>query len=144
MDLVMDPVDLSGDVPRAAYRFITGSDTAIPKREVDQCSAHFIPLALADLDPVRTQADFCRVFDERSRLQYKRFGFQNYIQHRLVRAMMLLRAGGKEEGHQALQEFCRASEIDPSDKVLTDYARLATDYAAQQGHALDGPPSARG
>jgi hypothetical protein len=144
MDLVMDPVDLSGDVPRAAYSFIAGYDTAIPTRAVDKCAAHFIPLALADLDPVRTQADFCRVFDERSRLRYRRFQFHNYVQHGLVRAMMLMRAGRKEEGNQALEEFCRAFEIDPSDKVLVEYVRLANDYAASQGHAADGPQAARG
>lgn len=75
MDLVMNPVDVSGDVPRAAYTFIAGYDTALPTRAVDKCAAHFIPLALADLDPVRTQADFCRVFDERGRLRYRRFQF---------------------------------------------------------------------
>jgi len=144
MDLVMDPVDVLGDVPRAAYSFITGYDTAIPTRTVDKCAAHFIPLALADLDPVRTQADFCRVFDERSRLRYERFQFHNYTQHGLVRAMMLLRAGRKEEGHQGLEEFCRAFEFDPSDKVLADYVQLASDYAAQQGHAAGGPQAARG
>lgn len=140
----MDPVDLSGDVPRAAYSFITGYDTAIPTRAVDKCAAYFIPLALADLDPVRTQADFCRVFDERSRLRYKRFEFSAHIQHGLVRAMMLLRSARKEDGHHALEEFCRTFEFDPSDKVLAEYVRLASDYAAQQADAAGGPQAARG
>ncbi|MCC7396438.1 MAG: hypothetical protein IT455_05165 [Planctomycetes bacterium] len=143
MDLVMDPVDLSGDVPRAAYRFITGYDTTVPVRAVDKCAAHFIPLALADLDPVRTQADFCRVFDERRRLRYKRFEFHNYTQHGLVGAMMLLRAGRKEQGLRALEELCRAFEVDPGDKVLAEYVQLATDYAAQQADAAD-PERRRG
>lgn len=142
MDLVLDPVDLSGDVPQAAYGFISGYDTAVPTGAVDRCAAHFIPLALADLDSVRTQADFCRAFDERSRLHFKRFQFHNYIQHGLVRAIMLLRAGRKPEGHQALDEFCRKFEFDPGDRILAEYIQLAADYAAQQGAAEDRPKGA--
>lgn len=142
MDLVMDPIDLSGDVPRDAYSFITGYDTSIPTRSVDKCAAHFVPLALADLDPVRTQADFCRAFDERSRLRYKRFQFYNHVQHNVVRAMVLLRAGRREEGRQVLDEFCRMFELDPGDKVLAEYVQLADDYAAQHGAAADDRPQA--
>ena len=142
MDLVMDPIDPSGEVPRAAYRFIAGYDTAIPTRAVDKCAAHFVPLALADLDPVRTQADFCRAFGERSDLRYQRFQFSNYLQHNVVRAMILLRAGRREEGRLALDEFCRTFELDPGDKVLAAYVQLADGFAAQHGAAAEGRPQA--
>jgi len=131
MDLVMDPVDLSGTVPSRAYRFVSGYDTAVPTRGVDRCASQIVPLALADLDRIRDEADFCRGFEKRSRLRYKRFPFYSHIQHALVRVFIQLRRGQSQEGFSALEEFCRQYDFDLADKVLVEYLQRAADHAAR-------------
>ena len=81
MDLVIDPIDMSGTVPEQAFRFVTSLDTEIPTEKIRLCARHFIPMALADFDRVRSAAEFCRLFLERSQMQYRRFPFDAYVQH---------------------------------------------------------------
>ncbi len=40
MDLVIDPIDITGDVPKQAYGFITGYDTEIPIEQIRTCAEH--------------------------------------------------------------------------------------------------------
>src|SRR5688500_14523912 len=80
MDLVIDPIDITGEVPRQAFGFIAGHDTKIPIEQIRRCAVHFVPLALADFDHVRSVRDFCQFFLERSRLEYRRFTFDMYVQ----------------------------------------------------------------
>lgn len=58
MDLVIDPIDITGDVPQQAFGFITGYDTEIPIEHHPHLRRAFVPLAV------------CQFFLERSRLEY--------------------------------------------------------------------------
>ena len=123
MDLVIDPIDISGDVPPQVFGFISGHHT--PKEKIRDCAEHFIPLALADFDRVRSVKDFCHLFLERSQLQYRRFGFYNYVQHQLVRGFVLILTGHRDQGVATIREFCESAEMDFDDKVLSEQIRSA-------------------
>ena len=125
MDLVIDPIDITGSVPPKAFGFITGLHTAIPKREIRDCAEHFVPLALADFDRVSTLHDFCQFFLERSRLQYRRFAFDMYLQHQLALGFVHLLTGERAEGVERIREFCRSMEADLDDRVLSECIRHA-------------------
>jgi hypothetical protein len=121
MDLVIDPIDTTGEVPSQAFGFITGYDTEIPSQQICGCAEHFVPLALADFERVCSVHDFCQFFLERSRLHYRRFGFDMYVQHQLVRGFVLLLTGRREEGLQQIRDFCRSADAEFEDRVLSEY-----------------------
>jgi hypothetical protein len=125
MDLVIDPIDITGEVPRQAFGFITGYDAKIPDGRIRACAEHFVPLALADFDRVRSVRDFCQVFLERSRLQYRRFAFHSYVQHQLVLGFVLILTGRRDEGLERIREFCRSKDADFENRVLSECIRHA-------------------
>jgi hypothetical protein len=128
MDLVIDPIDSTGDVPPQAFSFIPGHDRLIPTRRIRTCAEHFIPLALADFDRVRSVHDFCRFFLERSQLQYRRFLFHNYVQHRLAFGFVLILTGRPNDGLERIRAFCRSREAEFDDRVLSECIRRAEAY----------------
>jgi len=105
MDLIIDPIDITGDVPPQAFGFITGHDTQIPTKQIRACAEHFVPLALADFERVHSVHCFCQFFLERSQLQYRRFLFHNYVQHELVFGFVLILTGRRDEGLERIRKF---------------------------------------
>jgi hypothetical protein len=128
MDLVIDPIDLTGDVPQQAFGFITGHDTEIPMEQIRTCAEHFVPLALADFERVHSVHDFCQFFLERSRLEYRRFTFDMYVQHQLVRGFVLLLIGQQDEGLERIREFCRSMDAEFEDRILSECIRHAQSH----------------
>jgi hypothetical protein len=128
MDLVIDPIDLTGDVPQQAFGFITGHDTEIPMEQIRTCAEHFVPLALADFERVHSVHDFCQFFLERSRLEYRRFTFDMYVQHQLVRGFVLLLIGQQDEGLERIREFCRSMDAEFEDRILSECIRRAQSH----------------
>jgi hypothetical protein len=128
MDLVIDPIDITGEVPWQAFGFIAGYDTEIPIEQIRTCAEHFVPLALADFDRVRSVRDFCQFFVERSRLEYRRFGFDMYVQHQLVRGFVLLLTGRRDEGLEQIREFCLSMDAEFDDRVLSECIRHAQSH----------------
>jgi len=120
MDLVIDPIDITGEVPRQAFGLI-GYDT----EQIRTCAEHYVPLALADFDRVRSLRDFCQFFVERSRLEYRRFGFDMYVQHQLVRGFVFLLTGQRNEGLEQIRELCRSMDAEFEDQVLSECIRRA-------------------
>ena len=128
MDLVIDPIDITGHVPEQAFGFITGYDTEIPNARIRSCAEYFVPQALADFDRVRSVSDFCQFFLERRRLKYRRFTFDMYVQHRLVLGFVLLLTGRRDEGLQQIREFCRSSDSEFEDRILSECIRHAQSH----------------
>ena len=125
MDLIIDPVDISGNVPAEAFVFIPGYHTEIPKAEIRTCANHFVPRALGDFDRVATVKQFCEFFLERSRLNYRRFTFDMYLAHRLTGGFVSILKGRKSEGIEEIRDFCKATEVDFHDKILLEYIQQA-------------------
>jgi hypothetical protein len=133
MDLVIDPIDITGNVPPQAVSRIKDGDARNPATRISDCAEYFVPLALADFDRVHSMHDFCRFFLERSRLQYRRFGFDMYLQHQLVHGFVLLLTGRRDEGLERIREFCRSQDVDFEDRVLSECIDRAVSYAAPPG-----------
>ncbi len=125
MDLGIDPIETTGEVPSQAFAFITGCDTEIPVGQIRECAEYFVPLALADFDRVRSVRDFCCFFLERSRLEYRRFTFDMYVQHQLVHGFVLIMTGHRDEGLEKIREFCQRMDADFEDRVLSECIRNA-------------------
>jgi hypothetical protein len=128
MDLVIDPIDITGAVPSQAFGFVPGHDAEIPMKQIRTCAEHFVPLALADFDRVRSLRDFCQFFMERSRLEYRRFTFDIYVQHQLVRGFVLLLTGKPDEGLAQIREFCSSMNAEFEDRVLSQCIRHAQSH----------------
>ena len=129
MDLVIDPIDITAEVPPQAFGFYAGHDTEIPMEQIRRCAEHFVPLALADFDRVRSVRDFCQFFLERSNWPYRRFTFDMYVQHQLTRGFVLLLTGRQVEGLAQIREFCRSMDADFDNRVLSECIRTVTqDY----------------
>ena len=128
MDLVIDPIDITGEVPRQKFVFLTGYDTKIPVEQIRGCAEHFVPLALADFGRVHSIHDFCRFFLERSRLEYQRFAFHMYDQHQLVHGFVLLLTGQRDQGLAMIREFCRSMDAEFDDRVLSECIRHAQSH----------------
>jgi hypothetical protein len=128
MDLVIDPIDITGDVSPQAFGFITGYDTKIPTAQIRACAEHFVPLALADFERVCSVHEFCEFFLERSRLRYRRFLFHNYVQHQLVHGFMLILKGQREAGLEKIREFCKSMDAELEDRVLSECIRHAQSH----------------
>jgi len=125
MDLVIDPIDITAETPPQAFSFLPGYHNEIPVEQIRKCAEHFVPLALADFDRVQSVQDFCRFFDERSQLKYRRFTFEMYVLHRLVHSFILLRSGRRDEGLERIREFCRSIDTDFENRILAEYVCAA-------------------
>ena len=128
MDLVIDPIDITGEVPTQAFGFITGYDTQIPSKQIQACAEHFVPIARADFDRVQSVRNFCEFFLERSRLRYRRLGFDMYVQHQLVEGFVLLLTGRRDEGLARIREFCGSMDGEFEDRVLSECIRRAESH----------------
>jgi hypothetical protein len=120
MDLVIDPIDITGAVPPQTFHFITGFETELPIQAIRECAGHFVPIAAADFDRVLTIADFCEIYLERSQLRYRRFGFYSYVQHQLVEGFVQILTGQRDAGLETIRAFCVAESLDFRDRVLSE------------------------
>ncbi len=120
MDLIIDPIDLSGNVPAQTFSFITGYDSEIPTQKIKACAEYFIPLAAADFARVTSVNDFCNLFLERSQLHYRRFQFDNYIQHQLAYGFVLLLTGNRDDGIKKIETFCSSMDLEFDNRILRE------------------------
>jgi len=125
MDLVIDPIDTSGDVPREAFALWPGVDVAALDSDIRRCAATFVPRALADLDRVQNLTDFAALFLERSGLRYRRFQFEMYTRHRFTKGFVHILRGDEAEGRRLIRTFCEAEDLDENDQILQDCLRAA-------------------
>jgi len=125
MDLIFDPIDETGNVPSHTFHLMPNQGLEETVACIRACAAHFVPLALADFNRVHSAKDFCRFFLERSRLKYRRFEFEMYVQHKLAFGFALIVMGQRAEGLERVHAFCRSNSANPEDRVLLDYIRQA-------------------
>jgi hypothetical protein len=124
-DLIIDPVDPTGEVPKQSYGFLPGCTAEVPVKEIRTCAEHFLPLAVADFDRVKSLQDFCKFFLERRRLLYRRFAFDMYVQHRLAYGFVLIMTGSRDEGLERIRQFCENYAMEFQGRVLSECIRRA-------------------
>jgi hypothetical protein len=130
-DLIIDPIDITGHVPRQIFSFIGGCNARPPVEEISACAAHFVPLAIADFDRVHSVHDFCRFFLERSTLRYRRIQFHMYVQQKLAHGFVLILTGRRDEGKKMIGEFCEEWDMKRDNRILLEYIHCAESYQAK-------------
>jgi len=130
MDLLVDPIDVTANVPKQTFSFITGFHSEIPLKPIQECAKHFGPLACADFDRVQDLHDFCQFFLRRERIRYKRLGFYTYVQHGLTSGFVMLFTGNVEGGLSQIRRFCDSWDLRFDDPVLTECIAHAQAYSA--------------
>jgi hypothetical protein len=125
MDLIVDPIDLSGRVPNESFAFLPGATTSIPALEIRRCAEHFVPVALGHFARAQSLDQFCELFRVRSRLHYARFAFDMYTRHRIARGFVSLLEGNEAEGLALIRTFCEQEGLDQTDRVLQESVAAA-------------------
>jgi hypothetical protein len=120
MDLIIDPIDLTGVVPRETFAFLPGFTAALPTSDIRRCAEHFVPVALKHFERAQDLTGFCELFLERSRMRYARFGFDMYTRHRICRGFVHLLRGEEHEGAEQIRAFCDENGLDENDRVLQE------------------------
>lgn len=106
-DLWIDPIDLAGEVPGwCSFVHLPGYKVA-NVRTIETTIQHAVAQARLDFDHVTTLAELERLFDERSRLTYRRFGFNNYVQVYLAWGLLCCALGREADGERYLLKFCQ-------------------------------------
>jgi len=113
MELIIDPIDVTGVVPEFAFSVLGDEVFDIHNR-----AAESVKLAASDFARVDSLGGFCSFFLERRQLQYRRFGFDMYTMQRLAHGFVLILTGKQEDGIKRIQNFCEAFEADFSNSVL--------------------------
>jgi hypothetical protein len=70
-------------------------------------------------------------FLERSRLNYRRFQFHMYVQHKLALGFVLISNGRRDEGLERIREFCSNTGATVDDQVFSACIRQVELHAVQ-------------
>lgn len=112
-DLCIDPIDVAGDVP-AWCSFPEG---ASPSR-VGAVAAAAQKAANADWSKVAGLKDLIDMFEQRSKMSFRRFSLDNYAQTDLAWGLALLALGRGAEGESRLAAFCQNFGVDLETAIL--------------------------
>lgn len=117
MNLIIDPIDETGELPDYHYSFLSGIDTKVPIEQIENCVNKSVELALNDFNKVTTIDEFCNYFQYRKQLIYKRFDFSSYLNHQLTDALLAYRY---EKNSNKINDFCTQNNIEATNKILTE------------------------
>jgi hypothetical protein len=120
MDLIIDPIDATGNVPSFAFCLLPGSKFDIRSR-----AEQSVKLAASDFVRVNSLRDFCSFFLERKQLKYRRFLFDMYNSQRLAYGFVLILNGQKDDGLKQIQNFCEKFDADFNNSILQEYIQSA-------------------
>ena len=112
-DLCIDPLDAEGTVPHWCAFARDDSPRHVMKvaRAVNDATS-------TDFAPIRTADDLLHLFERRSRMVFRRFGLENYVQTDLAWGLLQLAAGDVEAGSDRLTRFCERFEVDSGAAIL--------------------------
>jgi hypothetical protein len=132
LDLCIDPTDESGGVPAwCSIGFYP--PIAVPARnEIVEVAAATSQKASTDFARVASVRDIVALFEERSKMKFRRFSLKNYVQTDIAWGLALIAVGRPDEGETHIAAYCQHFRVDRDDPLL-DKARLA----AAGHHAAD-------
>jgi hypothetical protein len=128
-DVVLDPVDVAGNVPR--WCSVVNTDSA---RRAAAVARNVWSKASQDFIHVVTIADLLDVFTARAAMTFRSFGPHNYVQTDLARGLLQVAVGDVDGGMTRLGMFCERFDVGRDDTVLaraTAHARTLAAQAAQ-------------
>lgn len=125
-DLCIDPADAEGSPP--AWCGFASDDSP---RRVSKITRSVKEAASSDFAPIRTASDLLRLFERRSRMSFRRFGLDNYVQTDLAWGLLQVATGEPEAGSERLARFCERFEVDAGAAILTKARAEAAQFALQ-------------
>jgi hypothetical protein len=70
-------------------------------------------------------ASLVTMFDERSKMKFRRFSLENYSQTHIAWGLCLLAVRNRDEAETHLTRFCETFSIDRNDRILQSAERIA-------------------
>jgi hypothetical protein len=118
MNLIIDPIDESGEVPDYNYCFFPTLNNKIPYKDINNCVLRSFELSKKDFEKVKNFDEFKVLVNYRKGLTYNRFGFFNYINHILTDGLLAYIENNDES---KINDFCKNYEIDYEDKKIQKF-----------------------
>lgn len=113
LDLCIDPIDTSGDIPD----WCSFDEFSDPDRVAGAGVAVF-EAALRDFSRVSTLQDLNALFLERSRMKFRRFALSNYVQTEICWGLVQIACNDEQNGLAQIEHFCQLFEIDQNSITL--------------------------
>jgi len=126
-DLCIDPVDAEGIVP--AWCSFGGDDGVGRVRKIALAARDS---AARDFTAIGATRDLLDLFEKRSKMSFRRFSLENYVQTDLAWGLLQVATGNLEAGSDRLSRFCERFEVDPAAAILAAAKLEAHDLAASQ------------
>jgi len=113
-DLCLDPIDSADRVPEwCSFDWLTPN----PKR-IAEVGAAVFESASRDFSRVADLRDLRSLFEQRSKMNFRRFSLSNYIQTDLCWGLVCIACGDEQEGMSRINAFCGRFSVDPHSKTL--------------------------
>ncbi|MFI0847213.1 hypothetical protein [Mesorhizobium sp. IMUNJ 23232] len=123
-DLCIDPIDMSGSIPRWC-----SFDNNEGDRRIGKVALAVHKAAKADWSKLNTLKDVADCFENRSKMDFQRFSLDNYVQTDIAWGLILIALGEREKGEHRLSAFCEKFEIAPDNVILAKARSLAISIA---------------
>ena len=119
-DICIDPIDLEGAVPR--WCSFSGEDGM---RHISGMTRRVRNASAKDFAGVQSLTDLNHLFERRSRMTFRRFSLDNYVQTDLAWGLIEIATGRPQDGAARLSGFCARYGVDPAAPALAKAAANA-------------------
>jgi hypothetical protein len=124
-DLCLDPVDSSGRIPGWCSFYSNDRD-----HHVERAAKAAVKAARLDWSKITALKHVADTFERRSKMQFRRFSLENYVQTDLAWGLVLVALGQADRGQHHLDAFCEQFAVAPDTAILAkakaDAAAIAT------------------
>lgn len=124
-DLCIDPIDTSGHIEGWCSFYWNDHP-----RYVERAAVQGLKAARRDWSAIRTLKDVPGAFEKRSKITFRRFSLENYVQTDLAWGLALVAVGETDPGQRRLDRFCETFSIARDDPILTSAKHAATTIAS--------------
>ncbi len=112
-DLCIDPIDSSESIPGWCSFYANDRDY-----HVKRSTSAAVKAARLDWSKITTLRDVADTFERRTKMEFKRFSLENYVQTDLAWGLVLIALGRLNEGQHHLDAFCQQFAIAPGSPIL--------------------------
>lgn len=113
-DLCIDPIDLSGRIPSWCSFYSNDRDD-----RVAHAALKVLDAARQDWSGITSLNDVADSFERRSKMEFRRFSLENYVQTDLAWGLVLIAIREADRGQNHLDAYCDRFAVARDDAVLT-------------------------
>ncbi|ESX78832.1 hypothetical protein NKJ73_00435 [Mesorhizobium sp. M0074] len=124
-DLCIDPIDSSGRIPNWCSFY--SSDSSY---QVERAALAALNAAQQDWSRITALKDVAASFERRSKMKFRRFSLENYVQTDLAWGLALVAVGDAGRGQHHIDAFCEQFAVAPETTILAKARREAGAIAA--------------